>query len=256
MAVPRHATSTPEPSASMAGLLRAPRTALAEEQVLGMPPGAPFLLKHHWSAWEVASEGLDGPQWLPKLKKHVIRPGINHVHTLKRGQASHEAYQDGVEIESRAGWTFIQQHPLDEDHRPAGVPEGPYVREVDVRDPRTGTTGQAYLEAWQVPLPTLPGDEAGQRFRFDRASYNRWRFWLVESGQIAKPPDHVTKRIATTYDDRVAATQTKQWPTTDMAATMTAKAKAIADLHAKAEVPDAPDPEPPPPPRRRAKAGA
>lgn len=254
MPVPRTSPPAVEPVANMAGLLKAPRQQLAESGVLAMAPGDPFMLKHHWSSWEVAGEGLDeGACWLPKLKKHTLRPGVNHTHTLRRGQTPQEGHEDGFEIERRAGWTFLEQHPLDATHRPAGVSEGPYMREVDVRHPRTGTTGVAFLEAWQVPLPTMPGDEEGQRFKFDRGAYNRWRLWLVESGQIAPPLPHVIAKITSRYEGRVPTTQAKQWPTTEMGQKQTQKAQAVADLHTEAVVPEAPEPVAPPPPKAKVK---
>jgi hypothetical protein len=243
-----------EAPADMAGMLRSPRQSIAASHTLAMAPTAPFLLKHHWAAWEVASEGLEdvgGTCWLPVLKKHVIRPGINHVHTLKTGQAPDEAYRDGMDVDRRDGWAFVEQHDLDASHRPAGVPAGPYIREADVRDPRSGQAGVAYLEAWQVPLPTLPGDEEGQRFRFDRGSYNRWRLWLVESGQIRPPQPHIIAKITARYTARVPSTQAKQWPTTEMGVRMTAKATEIAEAHEAAVVPEAPAPVAPPPPVAR-----
>lgn len=249
MAVPSHIAG--EGGADLAGLLRAPSKSLSSAQALAMAPTSPFLLKHHWSGWEVASEGLDEATWLPQIKRHTLRPGANHTRTLRVGQPPEDAYRDGVAEDSRAGWTFLEQHPLHPDHRPASVGEGPYMREAPCRDPRTGATGTAYVEAWQVPLPTMPGDEDGQRFRYDRGSYNRWRLWLVESGQIAPPQPHVLAKIRSRYEARVPRAQSTQYPTTDMQARMVQAAQAVVDQHESAAVPEAPAKAEPPPPKPR-----
>lgn len=174
-------------------------------------PTAPFLLQHHPNAWEVATEGLDKPTWVPILHPRIIRMGANGMRTTKPGAPASDAYQRAIDIDSRHGVTTI---PLDlivkAEHLPNGMPEGRYIRTVDVTDPATKANGTKHIEAWQTPAHTPMGQV--QEFTFDRAAYNRWRVHLVVAGVVGKPPGSVIEKAKRKHGTRVAMAEVANLP--------------------------------------------
>lgn len=193
--LPNQDPKPPEHSVVLQSLLRpANLDPLAKGGRIRIQPNFPFLLRHHPAAWEVATEGLDGPTWLPQLCQHVLRPGVNGVRTLNENEEPHRAYEDSVSNGMKQGFTYLDPaEALPADMLPAGAVSGGYLREIPCRDLRTTAIGSRYVEAWAVPEPALP-DEI-QTFKFDRASYNRWRLMLVMTGVIKPPQDRVKRRL-------------------------------------------------------------
>lgn len=193
--LPNQDPKPPEHSLILQSLLRpANLDPLAKGGRIRIQPNFPFLLRHHPAAWEVATEGLDGPTWLPQLCQHVLRPGVNGVRTLNEDEEPQRAYEDSVSNGMKQGFTYLDPaEALPTDMLPAGAVSGGYLREVPCRDLRTTAIGSRYIEAWAMPEPALP-DEI-QTFKFDRAAYNRWRLMLVTTGVITPPQDRVMRRL-------------------------------------------------------------
>lgn len=178
---------------------------------LRVKPSEPFLLQHRPNSWEVESEGLDGPTWLPILAPRAIKAGANGMRTIKRGEQADDAYRAALARDERQG---IQTIPLDltvsAAHLPDGVPPGRYVRSLDAQDPRTRAEGKVHVEAWKVPMEVPEGQP--HRFRFDRPSWNRWRAHLVESGVIAPPMESVRLSLLRRHEARVLSAEVDPLP--------------------------------------------
>lgn len=174
---------------------------------LPIAPNAPFFLRHHPRAWQVSAT-LDEPTWLPEVTKHVLAPGVNGVRTLGEHDEPKDAYEQSVFASTRLGWVYLSPlEPIPDDCLPAGVPRGlGYLRELDCRDPISRMTGTHHIEAWQVPIETLPGEE--QQWRWDRESYERWLAYLVRSGQIAPPMPRVLAPLIERQRGRVERART------------------------------------------------
>jgi hypothetical protein len=235
--------STREQSASdLAGLMQPPANMakITSIKAIRSPPNYPFLYRVHPSAWTVESEGLDGPTLLPEIGKHLLIPGCNGVRTLSDNEKTtpERAYEDAVAAAQGKGWTYIALDTItDAKHLPPGVPAGPFLREIPCRHPQTGIAGSRWVEAWSVPVATLPDDE--QAFQFDRASYNRWRLSLVESGKIPAPNAVVVSRLKARIDGQHARIQSRVATDPHVKEANLAKAKAASDAVAVAAAPKA-----------------
>lgn len=198
------------PLPDMTALMR-DETAVDDVFRLRCSPSAPFLLQHHPNAWEIAEEGLEGPTWVPVLSPRRLVPGANGVRTVKRGEGKEEAFRKAIDKDERQGYrTLPMDLTVSAEHLPEGVPAGRYIRSLDCIDPRTRVEGKIHVEAWDVPMDA----PAGQRhtFRFDRASYNKWRAHLVESGVIPAPLEAVRVKLLRKHDARVLSAEVEPLP--------------------------------------------
>ncbi|MEO0605447.1 MAG: hypothetical protein AAF211_28710, partial [Myxococcota bacterium] len=207
MPMPDLPTAQPSTSPAVSDLARLMRGstlgAVGGRTELPVRPNAPFFLRHHPRAWQV-SRTLPEATWLPEVTKHVLSPGVNGVRTLGEHDEPKDAYEASVyHAEKKLGFVYLS--PLDvvpDDCLPEGVPGGlGYIRELDCRDPISRIVGVHHVEAWQVPVETLIGEE--QQWRWDRESYERWLAWLVRSGVVAPPTPRVLEPYIARQRDRV-----------------------------------------------------
>lgn len=151
--------------------------------VLDIEPNAPFFLRHHPNAWRVSTT-LDKPMVLPDVTMMIISPGVNGCRTVGKNEQPDMAYRQAIMNAQLKHWTYLDpMAPIPANCLPDGVPAGSYIREIACQGIVSRRTGKYYLEAWSVPIATLP-DQA-QRFKFDTAKYELWLKFLVESGQVA-----------------------------------------------------------------------
>lgn len=123
-------------------------------------PRANFYLMHNPEGWEPVKRDDGGWEWLPILKRLLLKPGVNGVRGTKGGMDDSQArigFQD-------RGWTIID--------RTMG-----YVTRYPCR------RGYSYYLTWDKPI------RAGRRLivRHDAEGYNAFRRELVEDGVIAPP---------------------------------------------------------------------
>lgn len=232
------AVSTQKPTAksNLGHLLKAP-VAQASTRTPVCDPSERFFLRHWPREWEC--EEVDGsPVWLPILGPHLLKPGTTNIRTLAKHEAHrpHLAYEFSVMSSRRDGWIYIDPDTaVPDDCLPDGVPEGGYLRSLDCVS-RSGIAGEKWVEAWEVPVPTLPGEP--QRWRFDRASYNRWRKHLVDSEQVPAPDAEWLTMKRDTVSKHLRRTKAKPLPT-DLRAEMVAKHQARLDMIDSAPTPEA-----------------
>jgi hypothetical protein len=196
---------------------------------LPIAPNYPFFLMHWPTDWQVESEGLDGPTWLPGLSRHIILPGCNLNRTLRRGERPEAAYDMAVLQNVRRGATYIdvERHRLQSGGR--------YLREADCRNTRNGAEGVYYLDAWSTPRDAVPGRRL--RFKFDRAGWNQYRLHLVESGVIRPPSGQVLDEIVNRKRRRLGRVQAHTNLEAGEYERRLDKASAVVELFSGASVP-------------------
>ena len=176
--------------------------ALAAKMKPGAPPALvpavgiiadfrpPFFLYHHPNCWDLSSthgggnERLKQPTLLPQVQMFPIAPGAFGCRTRRQGEPFSAVYAKAVEKWQRdRGVTFLDpEQPIPSWALPPGVPEGGYLRELEVVHPLTDQQGSRWSEVWHVPAPTQPNTR--QHFEFRRTEYELWLAWLVQSGQL------------------------------------------------------------------------
>ena len=144
--------------------------------ILPESPRPNFYLMHSPQGWE-PNKLEDGTwEWLPVLKRLLLKPGVNGVRmaggTIDDSQAR-IGYQD-------RGWTIID--------RRLG-----YVTRYPCRG------GNSYYLTWDEPI------KAGRRLvvRHDAEGYNDFRRSLVEDGVISPPVPEVLAAILQDYHKQI-----------------------------------------------------
>lgn len=243
MPVPKHAPEGAESQTdrSVSDLLALGSNPLREQlgtkRCIQEPPSggvAPQLLRHHPSNWEIGD--VDGVvYWLPEICVHPVFPGAAGIRTRGPQDPVEASWEDAKHREEKKGWVYIDcDQPVPDHALPAGMPRGSLpVRQYEVRDPATGATGVRWEEAWKIPMPSLPDER--QVWKFDRPAYNRWRLWLVETGQVAPPLEHVIRRRLANLADRVARVPTHV--SDDVRKRMLEPRQAVAKAAEQAKVP-------------------
>lgn len=168
----------------------APGGFFGQQTALNCEPSDPFILMAHPGAAQVATDGLDGPTWLPVLTPLYITPGVNLVEIKRKGDTNEDMFRNALAHARAKGFAPIDPttQVADSEHLPAGVAPGPYMRAYPTFDRRTQLEGTLYKEAWYTRMasrsPTDP-----PRWKFDRAAYNRWVVSLLEAGVIPGPDE-------------------------------------------------------------------
>ncbi len=180
----------------LAALLEDP---ISTGRASGLPklhPRPAFLLRHWPMNWEVAE--VDGaPTWLPCVDLHLLVRGAAGIRTPGPHEPESNAYADAVLEARRRGWVYLPlSGTIDAEHLPPGVPAGRYRRRIRGQHPITRVDVEAWVLAWEIPQPGLPGEPLS--FELDRESYNRWRASLVTSGQIAPPVPQAKRAVLAT----------------------------------------------------------
>jgi hypothetical protein len=211
---------------------------------LPIRPNVRFFLAHTPEEWEpevvkgtVAGVELDGVFWLPGVARRVLEPGAALIRTRQKGEPVEATYQHALEVSRREGWVWLDPtRHIPAECLPAGVPAGGYWRTMPCIDPRTKQTGDHHFEVWNLPAETLPNRR--QRFDFHRESYNRWRAWLVLTGQVKPPLDYLLESIRNRMRDRVDRARSLPLPDNALAAKIK-EAEVRAAIFVDAAVPSA-----------------
>lgn len=164
----------------------------------------PFLLRHHVSNWELATEGLEAPMLLPEIVPHVLMPGAGGIRTTNRGEVPQDGWRKAVAEAKDLDWHYIPSalQITDTTHLPAGVIAGSWIRGTQAQHTKTREVFTWYHTPWDVPIAT-PRDSV-QRWRFDRAAFNRWRLHLVLTGVLPKPLESVIDELRARYAHHVS----------------------------------------------------
>lgn len=257
MPIPEQPPTTTPPATGFAALMRPTQLGGAVDSgasLLAASPNHRFFLRHHPSAWRVSSR-LEKPTWIPDIAKHILAPGVNGVRTIRKGETAEASYRNSVRDAMDKGWSYLDAGaPIPAEYLPPGVPVGGYIRELECADPLTRRRGTYYLEAWQIPVESLPDER--QRFEYDLSAHERYAAWLVLSGQLRPVLPQVIERLISSAGARLERAQQ-----------LRAHGKATAEfvalreewltIHESAELPSsAPKAKPPTKRRRRKKATA
>lgn len=178
---------------------------------LPIAPNWPFFLLHWWENWELETEGLEAPTWLPQLHPQFIRPGVDMVRAKRKETDDDKTmYDDALDLLRRKEGMTILPHTVEVEVD--GQVLRDYAVEADCRDPISKRIGTFHCERWMSPKRKQEGKRL--KFRFDRGLYNRWRLELVRMGVIAPPDEDIVKAKidrAVYHRDR-HATETKHSP--------------------------------------------
>ena len=136
--------------------------------VLPMRAEPDFTLGHYPTEWEMV-ETENGLEWLPRLKKLALVPGVNGVRQTRNGvddRIARTTYTD-------QGWTLIP-------------------RDLGYVTAYPTTSGTTYLLTWDRPK------RLGNRciVKHDDAGFNAFRRSLIEGGVIERPDPDALEAIA------------------------------------------------------------
>ena len=174
----------------------------------GLPklnPKPPFLLRHWPMNWEIGE--VDGsPTWLPRVEPHLLVRGAAGIRTPGPHEPESNAYADAVLEARRRGWVYLPlSTSIPDELLPPGGPAGRYRRRIRGQHPITRVDVEAWVSAWDVPEPGLPG--APLTFTRHRESWDRWRASLVASGAIAAPVPQATRAVRQTIERHLGRTR-------------------------------------------------
>lgn len=166
-------------------------------------PNTAFFLFHHPANWRIAVEGLDAPAWVPDIQKKPLTPGCNGIRTRRANEPEEATYVAAIDEDQRDGAVYLWPESVIPDHcLPDGITGEGYLRVYPCRGNMTGRAGEYFCEVWDLPVASLPNE--AQQYKFDRASYNRWLVWLVESGTIEPPIPRIVDRLVQRVEDHLA----------------------------------------------------
>ena len=147
---------------------------VAEQQaLLPLKPSPRFFYIHHPARWECI-EGEKGWEWLPRLGKMKLTPGVNGV---RQGRGTHGQIDDSLARmqKEKNGWTVI----------PYEVIEGGYCWAYK------GKRGTVHLSRWNNPK--MVGNQV--IMQTDTTGYNAFRRGLIEDGHIPAPDPEMLERL-------------------------------------------------------------
>jgi len=131
---------------------------------------------HHPEGWEPVETTAGTWEWLPVLKRLLLKPGVNGVRG-GGGQIDDSFARVGF---ADRGWTILD--------RQLG-----YVTRYPCR------RGYSYYLTWDVP------SKVGRRLivRHDSEGYNEFRRELVTSGAVEMPVSEILEGILETYSNQI-----------------------------------------------------
>lgn len=206
--------------------------------VLPIDPNMPFFLRHHPRAWRLSTTFEGAQILLPDVTKHVLEPGVNGVRTRDKDEDVDMGWRNSVRDSLEKAWTYLDpEDAVPSFCLPGGVSGGGYIRDIDCKGPITRREGKRHVEAWDVPISTLPGDV--QRFRFNTAKYELWLLWLVESGRIQGPNDAILPGLTDRVENHLDRVESSSMNPDRRKKVMSAKS-AIYEAHKTARAASAP----------------
>ena len=140
-------------------------------------PRADFYLMHHPQAWEPVETQAGVWEWLPKLKRFLLVPGVNGVRAVRGGVDDGPAR---INFE-RQGFKILP--------RDLG-----YVTKYTARNGRP-----PYYASWEIPVAL------GTRVavRMDADHYLEFRRGLVESGMVPQPEPEALEIVLEDLQHRI-----------------------------------------------------
>lgn len=229
-------------------------------------PRPEFCLVHNpFDLWDVATEGLDAPRFLPRFYPFAFTPGVQGCRQY-RNEGEREADPASLyrapliklrgsghvvlyATDARTAAAEMERWGVvDASHLPAGEAPGSYLRADRVA--WRGLTGWRWRTVWEKAMPALPGTL--QRFKHDAAPFNRWRAHLLDAGHIAPPPELVIEEIRRPLERRLGEARTAQIEDSIKRLKIERAEAALSAFEAAA----APTPAPTPPARSKRRQGA
>jgi hypothetical protein len=212
---------------------------LAPRRVLTYPPTKPKKLgfyEDRGGSWEAVE--VDGiPLWLPVLTPFILTEGVNGVGTRALNEPEQNRMRRHREI-IEAERVIILDHQVEvpTELLPAYASPGGYLRDWDL-----GGNKRHYHCVWDEPRP--PTADGTFLPLHHRELYNRWRCWLVTSGQIPTPSMQVLEVARATVRAYAAGVNTKAGDEPDAARRdqRTGRQGRRLDITERAVVPGSPE---------------
>lgn len=134
-----------------------------------------FFYMHHTDSWEF----IDG-EWLPRLKRWRLVPGVNGVQPGPNGYRVAKANYEAD------GWTVLPHNcPVIYTDPESGelIEDSGYLCSL------RGRGGKVYTDVWHTPIVMGAGRTASVNWKdgFDREGFDLWRKMLMAKGFIGKP---------------------------------------------------------------------
>lgn len=178
---------------------------LAPRRVLTYPPTKPKKLGFYedrggsWEALEV--DGI--PLWLPVLTPFILTEGVNGVGSRALNEPEQNRMRRHREI-IEAERVIILDHQVEvpAELLPPYASPGGYLRDWPLENGK-----RHYHCVWDEPRP--PTADGTFLPLHHRELYNRWRCWLVTSGQIPTPSTQVLEVARATVRSYAAGVNTK-----------------------------------------------
>lgn len=157
-------------------------TTVQNPDVLPEQRGHQFFYMAHPNNWEFVDN-----QWLPRLKRFVLKPGVNGVSDGPNGYRMAKANYEAD------GWIFF-------DHKIPVIyfdEDGNKVEEKGYLCSLPGLNGAVYTDVWHTPIVVGMGRTARVNWSdgFDSAGFDLWRKMLVEKGFVDTPNKSVLMGI-------------------------------------------------------------
>ncbi len=159
-----------------------PVTKTTGADLLNVRPSPQFFYMHNPNGWEMIPTEDGDYEWLPRLKRFTLTPGVNGVKQDRRGGVDYLGAKSRFE---QRGWTFIM---------PEDVPGG-YVIEF------AGRWGKVYVDKWSHPRALGVGDSAKIIWDRDTEGFNDFRRSLIE--RLGQPDPSVIDFRETLQTKRV-----------------------------------------------------
>jgi len=249
MAMPEPANA--RPTADPLSLVQRPTLAEAgaSAPAIRARPNEPFILVHSVQDWEVLH--VDGkPTWVPVLSPLPVTPGLFGCRTLDANEPREKAMQDVIAWARNNGRVVVPPST----HVPADLAgrlgEGPYMRKMACRAQANDAVKTRYIQVWDVPVATPPGED--QAFIFDAETNAKWRASLV--GVVVEPPSElIMQRIIRTAQSRPARVAGTPYPDKELKEERKQEAQQYVKDRVQAEIPDGTKPRPTPTPESKKK---
>jgi hypothetical protein len=183
--------------------VQADLTGIASDHRADIPAAPYFFLIHRpmeRGSWDLVTEGMNVPTWVPAFAPFLLQAGAAGVRTLEKGEPADRAWSAAIQrLRDQGQFVLPMDTTVPAELCPAGVAPGSLVRSTDVKG-----GGKRWHTAFEKVEKGLGGKVA---MVTDRAAWNRFRAWLVAEGKVPAPLDAVLRDYKEQLGERLVATQ-------------------------------------------------
>jgi hypothetical protein len=183
--------------------VQADLTGIAGDHRADIPASPYFFLIHRpmeRGSWDLVTEGVDGPTWVPAFSPFQLQAGAAGVRTLEKGEPADRAWSAAIQrLRDQGQFVLPMDTAVPAELCPEGVAPGSLVRSTEVKG-----GGKRWHTAFEKVERGLGGKVS---MVTDRAAWNRFRAWLVADGKVPAPMGAVLRDYKEQLGERLVATQ-------------------------------------------------